>query len=227
MLRVLHCLPVDKNQTLQQDLLLLTFSVKITPLHRKPKLLVFSLRITLFHNTTRFYVLDPQSGMLLFCLSGKFLICPAFLIDWPPWTFYNCKNNLLAQVTGYELLKFHQLFWSQWDFLAHSFFLVALNQKELGAAETLYAALLTLLPGHPCESRTRGGMCLRVQIVTRRKEKLTGPYVDWLWLGKAISFSKNWMSQKDGNSNRNIEHVFMLTPTLQCSGRSSCCQSLR
>lgn len=85
MLRVLQCLPIDKNQTLQQDLLLLTFSVKNDPTPSKAQTPgVFSENDALFHNTMTFYMLDPQSGMLLFCLFGKFLISSAFLIDWPP-----------------------------------------------------------------------------------------------------------------------------------------------
>lgn len=75
MLRVLQCLPIDKKQTLQQALPRLTFSIKITRFAVKPKPLVFSLRMICYYTTLTFYLLDPQSGMLLFCLADSYLPC--------------------------------------------------------------------------------------------------------------------------------------------------------
>ena len=57
-----------------------------------------------------------------------------------------------------------------------------------------YTDLVSLLPGPPSDSRTRDGMCRSgCADGYHRMEKLTSPYVDWLWLGNTVTLNKDWM----------------------------------
>lgn len=57
-----------------------------------------------------------------------------------------------------------------------------------------YTDLVSLLPGPPSDSRTRDGMCQSgCADGYHRTEKLTSPYVDWLWLGNTVTLNKDWM----------------------------------